>query len=121
QDERTLFRRLAVFSGGCTLAAAEEICGADLDSVQSLVDKSLLRFDEERYPMLETIREYAAERLEDSDEAAEVRRRHADFFLALAESANMSAEGDYGRRYDVIPPEQDNLRAAIDWAVATGE
>src|SRR5205823_9910077 len=48
-------------------------------------------------------------------------RRHADFFLAFAESANMSAEGDYGRRYDLLPPEQDNLRAAIDWSVAAGE
>jgi predicted ATPase len=120
-SEQKLFRRLAVFSGGFTLAAAEDVCDADLDTLQSLVDKSLLRFDEDRYAMLETIREYATEGLEESGEADEIRLRHADFFLALAERANMSAEGDYGRRYDVIPPEQDNLRAAIDWAVATGE
>jgi predicted ATPase len=120
-EEQTLFRRLAVFSGGCVLAAAEDIGGADLDTLQSLVDKSLLRFDEERYLMLETIREYALERLEESGEADELHRRHADFFLAFAESANMSAEGDYGRRYDVVPPEQDNLRAAIDRFQAAGE
>jgi predicted ATPase len=119
--EQTLFGRLSVFSGGSALAAAEEICGADLDTVQSLVDKSLLRYDDERFAMLETIREYALERLEESGEADAVRRRHADFFLALAESANMSAEGDYGRRYDILPPEQDNLRAAIDWALEAGE
>jgi predicted ATPase len=120
-EEQTPFGRLSVFSGGCTLAAAEDICGAGLDTLQSLVDKSLLRFDEERFEMLETIREYACERLDESREADEVRRRHADFFLALAESANMSAEGDYGRRYDILPPEQDNLRAAIDWALEAGE
>ena len=83
--------------------------------------KSLLRFDEERYAMLETIREYAREQLEKSGEGADVQRRHAAFFLALAESASMSAESDYGRRYDVLPPEQDNLRAAIDAALSTGE
>jgi predicted ATPase len=120
-EEQQLFRRLSVFSGGFGLEAAEEVCGADLDGLQSLVDKSLLRFDQERYSMLETIREFALERLEESSEAETIRRRHADFFLALAESANMSAEGDYGRRYDLLPPEQDNLRAAIDWLLASGE
>jgi predicted ATPase len=120
-EEQTLFGRLSVFSGGCTLAAAEDICGAGLDALQSLVDKSLLRFDEDRFTMLETIREYAVERLEASGEADAVRRRHADFFLAFAESANMSAEGDYGRRYDILPSEQDNLRGAIDWALEAGE
>jgi len=71
--------------------------------------------------MLETIREYALERLGESGEADAIRRGHAAFFLAFAESANMSAEGDYGRRYDVLPPEQENLRAAVDWSVAAGE
>lgn len=121
-DERQLFRRLSVFAGGCTLDAAEQVAGADVDGLQSLVDKSLFRFDHERYSMLETIREYATKELEDFPGGAdEMRRRHADYFLELAESANMSAEGDYGRRYDVIPPEQDNIRAAIDWALAAGE
>jgi predicted ATPase len=120
-EEQQLFRRLSVFSGGCGPEAAEEVCGADLDGLWSLVDKSLLRFDQERYTMLETIREFALERLEESGEADDLRRRHLDFFLALAESANMSAEGDYGRRYDLVLPDQDNLRAAVDAAVASGE
>jgi predicted ATPase len=120
-EEQQLFRRLAVFSGGWGAEAAEDVCGTDLDGLQSLVDKSLIRFDYERYSMLETIREFSLERLSESGEADTIRRRHAEFFLALAESANMSAEGDYGRRYDVLPPEQDNLRAAIDWLLAAGE
>jgi predicted ATPase len=120
-EEQRLFRRLAVFAGGCVLQAAEEVCGADLDTLQSLVDKSLLRFDEERYSMLETIREFARERLDESCEADELHRRHADFYFEYADSANMSAEADYGRRYDLLPPEQDNLRAAIDWFVGAGE
>jgi predicted ATPase/class 3 adenylate cyclase len=120
-EEQRLFRRLSVFAGGWTLTAAEQIASADLDTLQSLVDKSLVRFDHERYAMLETIREYAVEQFEESGEADEIRRRHGDFFLAFAESANMSAEGEYGRRYDILPPEQDNLRAAIDWALAAGE
>jgi predicted ATPase len=89
-EEQTLFARVSVFSGGCVLTAAEHVCGADLDTLQSLVDKSLLRFDEERYAMLETIREYALERLEESGEADAIQRGHAEFFLAFAESANMS-------------------------------
>ncbi len=120
-DEQRLFRALSVFTGGCSLEAAEQIAGADLDGLQSLVDKSLLRFAEERYSMLATIREYARERLDESGEADELGRGHAEFFLALAESAAMSAEHDYGRRYDVLPPEQENLRAAIDWLAAAGE
>jgi predicted ATPase len=68
-EEQRLFALLAVFRGGCTLEAAEDVAGADLDTLQSLVDKSLLRHSEERYWMLETIREYAAERLEASAEA----------------------------------------------------
>jgi tetratricopeptide (TPR) repeat protein len=71
--------------------------------------------------MLATIREYARERLDESGEADELGRAHAEFFLALAESAAMSAEHDYGRRYDILPPEQENLRAAIDWLTAAGE
>jgi predicted ATPase len=68
--------------------------------------------------MLETIREYATERLEQSDEAEETRRRHAEFFLELAESANLFVEalGHGEQRHDLVIPEQANLRAAIDWA-----
>ena len=64
EEEQRLFARLSVFAGGCTLEAAEEVADADLDTLQSLVEKSLLRFSDERYWMLETIREYAAERLD---------------------------------------------------------
>ena len=120
-EEQRLFRALSVFAGGCALEAAEQVAGADLDGLQSLVDKSLLRFDDERYGMLETIREYALERLEEAGETDRLRRAHAEAFLALAESADMSAESDYGRRYDILPPEQVNLRAAIDWLEAAGE
>jgi predicted ATPase len=120
-EEQEVFRRLAVFTGGCTVEAAEQVAGGDLDTLQSLVEKSLLRFDGERYSMLETIREYALERLEEAGEAAETRRRHAELFLQLAEKANLSAEGDYGGgRYDVVLPDQDNFRTAIDWSLAAG-
>jgi predicted ATPase len=120
-DEQRLFRSLSVFAGGCTLEAAEQVAGADLDGLQSLVDKSLLRFDEGRYAMLETIREYATEQLDAAGKTAELRRAHAEFFLALGESTAMSAEHDYGFRYDVFPPERENLRAAIDWLASAGE
>ena len=66
-EEQALFARLSVFAGGCTLQAAEEVCDADLDTLQSLVEKSLVRFTNERYWMLETIREYAADRLAKED------------------------------------------------------
>ena len=97
--EQTLFARLGVFVGGCTLEAAEAVCNADgdlpmdvVDGLAALVDKSLLRQDEEldgepRFVMLETIREYALEQLEASGEAEALRRQHADYFLALAETA----------------------------------
>jgi predicted ATPase len=122
-DEQRLFARLAVFRGGCTLEAAEGICDADIDQLQSLVDKSLVRVrDAGRFWMLETIHEFAAERLRESGEEDELRRRHAEFFLALAESANLSAEAtDLGPRPEVVLPEQDNLRAALDWAAEAGE
>jgi predicted ATPase len=124
-DEQGLFARLAVFSGGCTLEATEEVAEADLDTLQSLVDKSLLRHTEERFWMLETIREYAAERLEESGEAEELRRRHAQHFLALAEEAEPHVEDEVlrgGREWlDRLEREHDNLRAALDQLEASGE
>ena len=120
-EEQRLFARLAVFRGGCTLEAAEEVCDADLDTLQSMVDKSLLRHNEERYWMLETIREYAAEQLEASLEGEQLRRRHGEHFLALAEDADPHAR-EYSREWlDRLEQEHDNLRAAIDWFTATGE
>jgi predicted ATPase len=122
-DEQGLFARLAVFNGGWTLEAAEGVCEADIDKLQSLVDKSLVRVREAgRFWMLETIREFAGERLAESGEEEDLRRRHAKFFLRLAESANLSTDTtDLGQRFEVVIPEQDNLRAAIDWAAESGD
>ena len=121
-DEQRLFARLAVFGGGCTLDSAEEVCGADLDTVQSLVDKSLVRVREgDRFWMLETIRDYAAERLEASGEADELRRRHAEHFLALAEEAEPYAREVDAAWLDRLEREADNLRATLDWLEASQE
>ena len=113
-DEQRLFARTAVFRGGCTLEAAEEVVDANLDALQSLVDKSLLRHTEERFWMLETIREYAREQLDGSNEAGAVRTRRADYYVALGELA-------YTERFERgltwagrLEPEHDNLRAALD-------
>jgi tetratricopeptide (TPR) repeat protein len=97
----------------------EAVCEADLDTLQSLVEKSLVRHTEERFWMLETIREYAAERLEASSEAEEVRRRHAEHFLRVAESTCLATErvGRGEMRYDLALAEQENFRDALDWAV----
>ncbi len=119
EDEQRLFARLSVFARGCTFAAAEEVADADLDTVQSLVEKGLLRFTDERYWMLETIREFAAERLGESGDEGQLRRRHARFFLELAQSLGMTYESIevHGRqRHDVAIAEQENFRSAIDWA-----
>ena len=93
--------------------------GADLDTLQSLVDKSLVRRTEGRFWMLETIREFAIERLEASGEADSLGRAHAEHFLALGESANLSAESDRPERPELVRPELDNFRRAIDWAAET--
>jgi predicted ATPase/class 3 adenylate cyclase len=125
--EQELFARLSVFSGGCTLEAAEEVCGASLDTLQSLVEKSLLRFSDERYWMLETIREYSLERLEESSEAEEMQRRHEEYFLKLAQEAEPHVEdealrgGSGGEWLDRLERELDNLRTALDQLGASGE
>ncbi len=114
-DEKRLFARLAVLRGGCTLETAEQVAGADVAGLQSLLDKSLLRRTGERFWMLETIREYAHELLEQGSEADAVRERHAAHYLALAELA-------YTERFDRgltwvrrLEAEHDNLRAALDY------
>src|SRR5439155_18362357 len=97
------------------LLAAEDVAAADLDTLQSLVDKSLLRHTDERFWMLETIRDYAAEQLEASVEADELRSRHAKHFLALAEEAEQSLLGaSPGEWLDRLERDHDNLRAALD-------
>jgi predicted ATPase/class 3 adenylate cyclase len=120
-EEQRLFVRLGVFRGGCTLESAEEIVGADLDTLQSLVDKSLLRFSNGRYWMLETIREYAAEQLEASTEGDEVCRRHAEHFLDLAEETEPLARVVDTATLERLEREADNLRAALDLLQASGE
>lgn len=113
-DEQRLFARLAAFRGGCTLEAAESVAGADLDTLQSLVDKSLVRVRADRFWMLETIREYAAERLGASGEADALGERHAEHFVALAEEAEPHVRRDSQPWVERLEAEHDNLRAALD-------
>ena len=109
--QQRLFARLAVFAGGCTAAAAEDVCEATRAQLSSLVGTSLLYERPGRFLMLETIREYALERLDRSGEADDVRARHAEHFAALADAAADE---------HTLEEEHDNLRAAIDWSHDTG-
>jgi predicted ATPase/class 3 adenylate cyclase len=121
EDEQRLFRRLSVFAGGSTLPAAEEVVEADVATLQSLVEKSLLRFADGRYWMLDTIREYASERLEASVEAESIRRRHADHVLALVTEAEphlQQGSTDWAAR---LGRDQDNIRAAYDFLEGAGD
>jgi predicted ATPase/DNA-binding CsgD family transcriptional regulator len=129
--ERRLFRRLSVFVGGCTLSAAEALCRAldpaeinVFDAITSLLDKSLVHTLEEegsesRLLLLETVREYAWERLSVDEEVEAVRRAHAVYCLTLAEEAELHL---YGAEQDLwqkrLSREQGNLRAALQWLVA---
>ena len=123
-DEQALFRRLAIFAGGCTLDAAEQVCDADLDLLGSLVDKSLVqqRDGGSRFVQLETLREYAIERLDESGEREELARRHAEHFAALAETAEeRMREGDEVNQIKLLDAELDNVRAALAWSGSAGE
>src|SRR5829696_8319575 len=130
EGEQVLFARLAVFSGGRTLEAIEAVCDAKgdlpmdaLEGVSSLLDKSLLRQEEgpegePRFVMLETIHEYTRERLGASGEAEEVRRLHAEYFLALAEEAEAELSGADQLAYlERLEAEHDNFRAALTWSL----
>jgi predicted ATPase/class 3 adenylate cyclase len=122
-DEQQLFGRLAVFAGSFALDAAETVCDAELDLLESLVEKSLVRrWSSGRLGMLDTIREYALERLDESSDGPNVRLRHAEYFLAVAESANLSSDRlpSEGQHFHIAIAEQDNLRAALAWALETG-
>jgi predicted ATPase/class 3 adenylate cyclase len=121
EKEQRLFRRVAVFRGGCTLESAEAVCEADLEALASLLDKSLVRrrigrLEEERFWMLETIREFAVERLEESKETDAIRRRHAERMLEIARSAHLSEDDDEPFDQSAALAERDDLRAAHDWA-----
>jgi predicted ATPase/class 3 adenylate cyclase len=124
-EEQGLFARLAVFAGGSSLEAAQAVVHADLDTLQSLVDKSLVRHTHERFWMLETIREYAAERLSVAGDAPELRRRHADYFLTLAEEQESHLRDEElqgGREWlDRQEHELDNFRAALSVLESSGD
>ncbi len=133
EAERTLFGRLSVFVGGCTLDTVEAVCDPDrdlgidvLDGLSSLVDGSLLQQvevgEQLRFRMLETIREYALERLEERGEAEELRCRHAEYFLVLAEEAEPQLRGPQELDWlDRLEEEHNNLRAALRWSLDRGE
>lgn len=115
-EDSHAMERLSVFVGSFPITAAEEVCGADLDRLAALVDSSLLKtIGDDRFLMLETIREYALERLESSTDAGVLRQRYADFFSALADQAyehRFVAEAEWSERLDA---DHDDLRAALDW------
>jgi predicted ATPase/class 3 adenylate cyclase len=128
--EKQLFRRLAVFIGGSTPEAIEAVCNADrdlqidvLEGVESLVTKSLLRQDagsngEPRFMMLETIHEYAREKVEEIGETEGLRREHALYFMKLCEEADIQFRGaNLPEWLDKIQSEQDNIRALLQWAL----
>jgi predicted ATPase len=127
QRERDVFARLGVFSGGASLEAAETVCGADVDSLSSLVDHHLVRRnvtdDEPRFELLQTIREYAGElRAQDPVADADARSRHADWYLALAEQAESELGGDRQAWWFArLELEHDNLRSALSELEAVGD
>jgi predicted ATPase/DNA-binding SARP family transcriptional activator len=135
KDEQVLFVRLGVFIGGCTLEAAEAICTLEgspstqaepalniLEGVESLINKSLLQQEEvengrPRFRMLETIREYALERLLGSGEMEIMRRQHARYFANFSEEAGQKLFSSEANNWLVtLEAEHDNLRAALDWS-----
>jgi predicted ATPase len=123
--EVTSFRRFAVFAGGATVQAAEEVTGADAATLFALLDHSLLRRREDasgpRLWMLETIREFANERLAQADEDESTRGRHAHFYLALAERAGVALEKAHGDWPKILDAELENLRAALSWFLERGD
>src|SRR5215207_1795180 len=134
KSEQGLFARLSVFSGGCALEAVEAVGDTEgdlfidvLEGLSSLVDKSLLRHEEgveqePRFMMLETIREYAREGLEVSGNAEEIRRRHAEYFLALAERGESKLrEPEEATWLERLDEEHDNMRAALSWTLQSEE
>jgi predicted ATPase len=116
--EQAVFARLAVFAGGWTLEAAEVVVGAGLDDLESLVAKSLVWFEDGRFGMLESIREYAAARLAGLADAASLRRAHAAHYAALVDQAEPELTGARQDAWlELLASEDDNLRAALEWSV----
>ena len=131
-DERTLFARLAVFVGGCTLEAAEAVCNVDghqdvLGDLDALVEKNLVQpsdgpDSDPRLVMLETIREYGLERLTERGEVAVIARRHADYYLDMAEQAEPELLGaQQGAWYERLEADLGNFRAVLAWSLAQRE
>ena len=132
-DERRLFARLAAFTGGCGLTAAEAVCADDqvpageiLDVLSRLVDKSLVTASggdgEARFGQLQTLWEYGRERLGESGEAGAMRARHGAYYRQLATEAHQGLRGATGPGCrDRLVAESGNLRAALDWYIATGD
>ena len=117
EEEQDLFARIAVFAGGFTIEAAEEICGADVDTLQSLVEKSLVQHEGERFSLLETVRDFGLQRLIESGGDDCVRQRHLAFFTNIAEqSARGLRASDASRSSAVLGAEVDNIRAALSFA-----
>jgi predicted ATPase/class 3 adenylate cyclase len=121
-DERRLFRRLCVFPAGCTFEEAEEVADATADVLQSLLDKSLVRRratePEPQYWQLETIREYAEERLRNAGEDEQINHRLVDTYLAFAHSAELGwHRGDIDYWGDRFVGELPNIRAALEWSL----
>ena len=132
--QRALFRRLSVFAGGCSLEAAEAVGAADaarvrevLERLGELAGQSLVTVEHvpaggTRYGMLEPVRQYAREKLEESGEAAATRGRHAGYFVNLAESADEALLGpDHAAWLERLEREHDNLREALRWARKAGD
>jgi predicted ATPase/DNA-binding SARP family transcriptional activator len=124
EPERRLWRRFALFHGGATVEAVEQVCGADLDLLAALVDKSLLVLDggTGRYRMLETIREYGLERLAQAGESEPARLALARYLLELAGTADPLLRGrDQLRWLAALTAEQDNLHASVRAAIEAGD
>jgi predicted ATPase len=126
ESEQGLLRRLSVFSGAASLEAIEAICDTDLDCLTRLVDKSLVvvasREGEARYRLLETIRQYGAEKLEAVGDTTNLRTRHREWYTKLAREAPSSRTvSERGRWLERLEREHDNLRGALEWVLAVGD
>ena len=130
ETEQVLLRRLAVFAGGWTLEAAESVCAGEsveaasiLDLLTSLVDKSLVLAEtkrgEARYRLLETVRQYGSDRLQDATEVTDLRRRHFDWYLGLAERTEPELGGPHEEAWgERLEEEHPNLRSALEWGMS---
>jgi predicted ATPase/DNA-binding SARP family transcriptional activator len=121
-EEQRLFRRLSVFAGGSTIEAAEDVCAADLDLLQSLVEKNLLRAESGRLGMLETIREYALGLLDASGEHRDIADGHADYYLRFAVDIDARIRSaEQSQLLEELAREHENMRAALTWYLERGD